>query len=98
MLTKAKESRRPANVEVGKGVELSIDNTRQVLTIFCPDNCVTVEISLDRAMVADYADRSYGLALATWMVVKIWCTPEETAELCAIIGDRMLPDLVHTQM
>jgi hypothetical protein len=51
---------------------------------------------LEPGMLGDYAGRSGSLAIATWMVVELRCSPDEAVELVEAIGPRVMSDFVFT--
>ncbi|MFT4439258.1 hypothetical protein ACMX25_38685 [Caballeronia sp. 15715] len=98
-MSKAAENptRRNIRLSLGADAEAELDWHREMLCVRCASGKVTLRMLLEQGIVGDYAARSGSLALATWMVVEVRCSPEDAMELVEAIGPRVMSDFVFTE-
>lgn len=87
---------RIVHLSLGAGAQAELDWRRRMLCVHCASGDVTLRMLLEPGMLGDYARRSGSLAIATWMVMELRCSPGEAMELVEAIGRRVLPDFVFT--
>ena len=87
---------RVVHLRLGAGAEAELDWRRRMLSLHCVCGEVTLRMLLEPGMLGDYAGRSGSLAIATWTVVELRCSPGEAVELVDAIGPRVMSDFVFT--
>jgi hypothetical protein len=99
-MSKAAENRtgRVVHLRLGAGAEAELDWRRKMLSLHCASGEVTLRMLLEPGILGDYARRSGSLAIATWTVVELRCSPEEALELADAIGPRAMSDFVFTDL
>lgn len=97
-MSKVTENRvgRVVHLNLGVGATADVDWHRGMLSLHCVSGEVTLRMRLEPGMLGDYAGRSGSLAIATWMVVEVRCTPEDAMELATAIGPRVMSNFVFT--
>ena len=87
---------RVVHLRLGAGAEAELDWRRRMLSFHCVCGEVTLRMLLEPGMLGDDAGSSGSLAIATWMVVALRCSPGEAVELVDAIGPRVMSDFVFT--
>lgn len=87
---------RVVHLKLGASAEAEVDSHGGMLRLRCASDGVTFRMLLEPGMQGDYAGRSGSLAIATWMVVELRCSPEEAVELVNAIGPRAMSDFIFT--
>jgi len=87
---------RVVRLSLGADADAELDWHRRMLCVHCASGEVTLKMLLEPGILGDYAGRPGSLALATWMVMEVRCTPEDAMELVAAIGPRVMSDFVFT--
>jgi hypothetical protein len=87
---------RVVRLNLGADAVAELDWGRRVLCIQCASGELMLKMRLEPVILGDYAGSSGSLALATWMVMKLQCSPEDAIRLVETIGPRVMSDFVFT--